>query len=105
MTEDHAMTDLVKPTNGAEKIYLDSFEGPYCGEAGRLWCEDDDPSGEGEPWIEYVRHDIAAARIRELEEALKPFATAHHAIQREGVTIRDVIGPSDLHRAAALVKP
>lgn len=43
----------------------------------------------------------AKAEIERLKEGLRPFKDAHHAIQREGVTIRDVIGPSDLRRAAA----
>jgi len=38
-------------------------------------------------------------RVKELETALKPFADASALCGREGVTIRDVIGMSDLRRA------
>ena len=77
------MTDTAETKNGPDVIYLESEADKY-GSEGRLWCEDDDPSGSGYPWIRYVRHDLVTAKDAEIAalkekvkrqaEALKPWA-------------------------------
>ena len=61
-------------------------------------------------WIQGHEY-VPAARITALEEenkrlreALEPFASAESLCNREGVSIRDVIGMGDLRRAAAALE-
>jgi len=68
----------------------------------------DDPSKGNGQFIAHASTDIPALiaaleasqeRVKALEEALKPFADGYAMACREGVSIRDVIGLSDLRRA------
>jgi hypothetical protein len=56
-----------------ERIWLEPGDGAP--DTGRLWCRDDvwtgDLAYEGELPTEYVRADIHAARVAELEAALR----------------------------------
>lgn len=51
--------------------------------------------------VQSLINDLRALtkRVKELEDALTPFADASALCGREGVTIRDVIGMRDLRRA------
>jgi hypothetical protein len=66
-------------SDAPEKIWIPRITASVCGDV---------PTQEldtllGEPYVEYTRRDIAQARIAQLEEALRFYATPH-AIPNDG---------------------
>lgn len=62
---------MADETRDPERIYLQPADQPYDYDTGRVWCDSDDPSGTGEPWVEYIRADLHEAEVRRLWEALR----------------------------------
>ena len=96
-----------RPTNGPDIIYLEPGS-DWPRDEGRLWCEDDDPDGQG-PWLAYARIDIVASLFALLDKRTKALEDikADRSLQMPDGTLR----PSALkmqmlaHRALRSRKP